>query len=89
MNNITEIHFFKPSGKWAYTAKFDMTHYYNYDLIHDAIRQACWSEFDQPNHGQWGLTSSLEEFLSREGWTAVCIKPYHKHSHPVMFKSNV
>lgn len=88
-NSIVELNIFKPSGKWYWTAYIDMKDFYDRDeLIHDLIKEACQIEFAKPNHGIWGLTCSLDQILSREeGWSVVCLNPYHKHSHPIMFKS--
>lgn len=64
------VDFFKESGKWYATEAVDMGPYYNMDFLHDAFARALWTH--------------LEGRL--DGMLAVCLQPYHKHSHPIMLR---
>lgn len=83
---IITLHIFKPSGKWYGTAYADMTDYYDVEDIRDAVKMACRNEYAKGSLGRWELTCSLDTILSWEGWSVVCVEPFHTHSHPVMFK---
>lgn len=65
---------FKPSGKWSRDAAVNMGGVYHEPLIHDAVAKAWLAAHD-------GMPPA-------EGWTIVCLEPYHKHAHPVMLKDN-
>lgn len=66
------VDYFKPSGKWYETLEVDMTGYYDAWNVREAVRLA--------------VTHQYESF-SFDDWTVVCLEPYHKFSHPVMFKA--
>ena len=62
------VDFFKPSGKWYSTESIKFSDKdYRTTLIHDAFKNA--------------LSYSIGNSLI--GMTAVCLEPYHKHSHPL------
>lgn len=66
--NMVRVDFFKPSGKWYYTAQLNMNVGWKGDtLIHDSIKLAM-----------------KEQGLSRREFIAVILDPYHEHSHPIM-----
>lgn len=71
------VDFFKESGKWYTTeaVKFVGAWAGSTDnLIHDAFRRSLREHFkDRPDRLQ--------------GMTAVCLEPYHEHSHPLMVRS--
>ena len=63
------VDFFKESGKWYATEAMEWRYYDGSKyLIHDAFLHCLISQFN--GHYQ--------------GMTAVCLEPYHEHSHPVM-----
>lgn len=77
------VDFFKPSGKWYGTASVDMTNHYE-GLIHKCFMAACEAEQANAN-GEWGHTFKPRDILC-EGWSIVCLEPYHEHSHPIMLR---
>lgn len=79
MSNYTEnpamcrIDIFKENMKWYTTISVEID--YEEPLIHDALRKGLskyFSEWDGKEHyvGMW----------------AICLEPYHKHSHPVALR---
>ncbi len=66
------VDFFRNKGKWYATESVQWLSY-DKSLIHDAFKEALRNHFkDTPDR------------LS--GMTAVCLEPYHQHSHPIMVK---
>lgn len=66
--NDCRVDFFKESGKWYDTIQVTFEPKdYADTQIHDALRNAL--EKACPNNYQ--------------GLQAICLKPYHKHSHPI------
>ena len=82
MSNYSEnpescrVDFFKESGKWYTTEAvlFEGPWKGSSDnLIYDAFKEALRKHFkDQPNR--------------LKGMIAICLNPYHEHSHPLMLK---
>lgn len=68
--NMVRVDFFKPSGKWYTTEAVKWIGSYTGGLIHDHFR------------------ASLEAHLKGrlDGMIAVCLKPYHAHSHPLSLR---
>lgn len=71
---MVRVDFFKESGKWYDTVALRWDRYSSKDdqgkvieLIHDTFRRCLREQF--PNI-----------YL---GMRAVCLKPYHEHSHPI------
>ena len=65
------VDFFKPSGKWYATESITFTSdEYDMPLIHDAFHSA--------------LMRCIGGYYY--GMTAVCLEPYHRHSHPLSIK---
>ena len=67
---MVRVNFFKQSGKWYTTEAVKWTGGYNTQLIHDTFKKSL------RNH----LGNRLTEM------DAICLKPYHKHSHPIQIK---
>lgn len=65
------VDFFKPSGKWYTTEAVKWTGGYKDCCIHQAFRESLISHFG----------GTLSQRLS--GMTAVCLEPYHEHTHPI------
>ncbi len=71
------VDFFKESGKWGYTEAVIWTGSYRYEekrqLMHDAFAESLIAHLrdEQGN-------------VRHRGMTAVCLEPYHEHSHPIM-----
>jgi hypothetical protein len=83
---LTQIHIFKPSGKWYSSGIVDMSPFSD-ELIHVALFKAC--EADAGVSGRWPLSTSPRDLLDRSddgGWMIVCIEPNHPHAHPIMLK---
>jgi hypothetical protein len=79
------VDFFKPSGKWYTTESVKWTGPYKgtdektgkITLIHEAFAISLRDHFANtmlPGLDRWRL----------EEMTAVCLEPYHEHSHPLM-----
>lgn len=70
------VDFFRPSGKWCDTEAVIFVGPWaatTDNLIHDAFRRSLQAHFkDNPTRMQ--------------GMIAVCLEPYHEHSHPIMLK---
>lgn len=73
---MVRIDRFKPSGKWYDTVAADMTGLYNWTDLSSAVFRA-WQEA-----GGGDTTSRQLE----EGWSIVCLEPYHRHACPIMIK---
>lgn len=67
---MVRVDFFKESGKWYATGEMNWNTYDNDELIH-AVFIRCLNE-------QFG--DRYKEMI------AICLKPYHVHSHPLMIK---
>ena len=65
---MVRVDFFKESGKWYDTIEMEWLHYSGRMLIHDAFIRS--------------LQACCNGFYY--DMTAVCLKPYHENSHPVM-----
>jgi hypothetical protein len=72
---MVRVDFFKPSGKWVATEAMRW-HSYRGD-IHTAFEESLRAEFP------WNDGSGKIRY---GGLTAVCLAPYHEHSHPIMMK---
>lgn len=70
------VDFFKPSGKWYCTESVQFIGPWaatTDNLIHDAFKRSLRAHFkDCPDR--------LSDMV------AVCLEPYHEHSHPLMVK---
>lgn len=66
------VDFFKESGKWYATEAVDMTGEYEDWNIWEALKR----HFPRRDNGTFRYS----------GMWAVCLNPYSKHAHPVMFK---
>jgi len=72
-DSMVRVDFFKTSGKWYTTEAVKWTGGYKDVCIFDAFRQSLRDHFkDNPDR--------------LEGMTAVCLEPYHEHSHPLTLK---
>jgi len=69
------VDFFKESGKWYATESIKME---NWDepSFHDAFKHALNEALYMPKADR----------LRYSDMTAVCLEPYHKHSHPIMLR---
>lgn len=63
---------FKESGKWYDTIVLTMNEKPE-ELIHDTFKR-CMNE----QHPTW--------MKDHEGFSLVCLEPYHTHSHPIMIR---
>jgi hypothetical protein len=70
---MVRVDFFKPSGKWCYTEAVKWTGDYN-GLIHKAFEQSLRDHLG-PIHPTGNTRLA--------GLRAVCLEPYHEHSHPI------
>ena len=73
--SMVRVDFFKESGKWYTTEAVKWTGVYTHISIHDAFLISLRNHFSSPNKGP---NTRLQ------GMTAVCLEPYHEHSHPLM-----
>lgn len=72
-DSMVRVDFFKTSGKWYTREAVKWTGGYKDVWIFDAFKQSLRDHFkDSPGR--------------LEGMTAVCLEPYHEHSHPLMLK---
>jgi hypothetical protein len=79
------VDFFKESGKWYCTEAVKWAGPYHgtdeasgkITLIHDSFAHALAEHLGRQE--PWRL----------EDMTAVCLEPYHEHSHPLMMRVNV
>ncbi len=70
--SMVRVDFFKSTGKWYATEAVRWTGSYKGSLIHDAFVKSLRDHFgDKPR------LSDLD---------AVCLEPYHEHSHPIQIK---
>jgi hypothetical protein len=69
---MVRVDFFKPSGKWYTTEAVKWTGHYDKGLIHREFAQSLKDHF-------FGAPARR---LS--GMLAVCLEPYHQHTHPIM-----
>jgi hypothetical protein len=76
-NNAASVRvdFFRPSGKWYTTEAVLWTGEYADCLIHEAFAKSLRDHFAK---------HSPPERLS--GMDAICLEPYHEHSHPIQIK---
>lgn len=72
-DSYVRVDFFKPSGKWYTTEGVKWTGSYDHGLIHDELAKSLRDHFaDDP--------------LMLSEMDAVCLEPYHEHSHPIQIK---
>jgi hypothetical protein len=74
-DSMVRVDFFKPSGKWYTTEAVKWTGEWKgtNNLIHGAFAQSLRDHF--------GDTPRLSEM------DAICLEPYHEHSHPIQIKA--
>jgi hypothetical protein len=70
---MVRVDFFKETGKWYTTEAVKWTGGYDCLDIHTAFEKSLRDHFTKT-----GKVSRLT------GMTAVCLNPYHEHSHPLM-----
>jgi hypothetical protein len=72
-DSMVRVDFFKPSGKW-------------YETV--AVKFVCYWSSDKPGGMlvEDAFVKSLELCMGDrlKGMTAVCLEPYHEHTHPLM-----
>lgn len=74
MSNYSEdessvrVDFFKPSGRWYQSIALVWTGGYKNCSVHDEFKKSLRNQIGDPMNGM----------------TAVCLTPYHEHSHPIM-----
>lgn len=67
---MCRVDFFQQSGKWCATEAIEFySDLYNDPLIYDAFKKA--------------LIHHFKLRVRFRGMQAVCLEPYHKHSHPL------
>lgn len=71
---MVRVDFFKPSGKWYATEAVKWIGYLEPD-IHFAFAQSLRNHFKGSNRLSY--------------MDAVCLKPYHKNSHPIQLKEGM
>ena len=74
--SMVRVDFWKESGKWYETVAIKWDRYEaeingEIELIHQTFRRLCLAQHKR---------------LCQEGWTATCLEPYHKDSHPISIK---
>ena len=69
---MVRVDFFKESGKWYTTEAVKWTGGYKDCLIHDAFAQS--------------LRDHFAEKRRLSDMRAICLEPYHEHSHPISLK---
>jgi hypothetical protein len=76
---MVRVDFFKSSGKWYTTEAVKWTGEYDKGLIHREFARSLRDHLskDFPAVGDVG-TPRLS------GMLAVCLEPYHQHTHPIM-----
>jgi len=69
-NNMVRVDFFRKSGKWysAVSLNWDTYESKEGELIYDIFRRCLKEQYPNSFIDMW----------------AVCLKPYHIHSHPLM-----
>lgn len=69
-DSSVRVDFFKKSGKWYTTIAMEWTGGYSNIHIHDAFKK------------------SLKDAVGDNyiGMDAICLEPYHEHSHPICIK---
>lgn len=78
-SSMVRVDFFKQSGKWYTTEAVKWTGNYSFEenhkkqLIHDSFAQSLRDHFED-------MPSRLSEM------DAICLEPYHEHSHPIAIK---
>jgi len=89
---MVRVDFFKERGKWYTTEAVEWTGPYlgkdeatgKVTLIHDSFVESLAAHFekseDPTDLAQKGGRWRLEEMV------AVCLEPYHEHSHPLMVR---
>lgn len=71
-DTMVRVDFFKPSGKWYSTEAVEWVGGYSGVSIHDAFAISLRNLHDYKVY-----YSEMD---------AVCLEPYHEHSHPIMIK---
>ena len=71
---MVRVDFFKPSGKWYTTEAVKWSGKWNGGGILEAFAQSL------RDHLHNGRLSEMD---------AICLKPYHEHSHPIMIKNGL
>ena len=80
--SMVRVDFFKPSGKWYYTIGIKWLTYFSPNSKHlgeGKVGLLIFDAFEEALKEAGEITDK-----DREGWFAVCLKPYHEHSHPLM-----
>ena len=72
---MVRVDFFRPSGKWYATEAVHWTGEYREGVIRDEFAKSLRDHFATTN------PKRLSEM------DAVCLEPYHMHSHPIMIKA--
>ena len=73
--DMVRVDFFRESGKWYCTEAVKWTGSYNGEvLIHAAFRKSLQDHFKDS-------TNRLS------GMDAICLEPYHEHSHPIVIRN--
>ena len=67
---MVRVDFFKPSGKWYTTVALKFDSFYSHEELLQDTFKRCLKE-------QYPMMLSC---------TAICLSPYHEHSHPLMSK---
>lgn len=75
------VDIFKPSGKWYCTVVIDMSGHYNGGLVEDHVRYCLLNKVVPGD-----IILNNEKYMLSQGYMAVCLEPYHEHSHPVMIR---
>ena len=72
------VDFFRPSGKWYTTEAVLWTGEYDgsKQFIHDAFAKSLRDHFSKNSHCE--RLSDMD---------AICLEPYHEHSHPIQIKA--
>lgn len=73
-DSIIRVDFFKPSGKWYTTEAVKWTGEYSSGLIHEEFAKSLRDHFKDNRK----RLSDMD---------AICLKPYHQHSHPIQIKN--
>jgi hypothetical protein len=74
--SIVRVDFFKSSGKWYTTeaVKWTGDYYSSGGGIHEQLKKSLRDHFK-------GTPAAFSDM------DAICLEPYHEHSHPLMLKN--
>lgn len=75
--HMVRVDFFKETGKWYTTEAIAMTGEWKggpHSQLHDMFAKALIKHLTHDGHGSVRLDDMI----------AVCLEPYHEHSHPLM-----